>query len=857
MNDARFERIRAILSRALELPEEEGAAYLDAACADDPSLRPEIDRILNADQKRVRALRTGRLRDWMGGLPGGDVPDPAEHPRSVGPFRILHLLGEGGMGAVFLAEQENPIRRRVALKLIKLGMDTREVIARFEAERQALALMDHPHVAKVFDAGVSEEGRPYFVMEYVPGAPITEFCDQERLSIEERLALFKEVCQALHHAHQKGIIHRDVKPSNILVSRQDGRPAPKVIDFGVAKAVNQRLAERTMMTERGLVVGTPEYMSPEQAESTGLQVDTTTDVYSLGVLLYEILTGVLPLDREVMRQGGWDAIQRSIREKEPRRPSERVSGLGEDAAAVAANRSTTASGLRRRLRGDLDWIVLRALEKDRSRRYPSASELAADVERYLRSEVVTAGPPSTLYRMRKFAWRHRAALAAALVIVASLSFALMESNRQRAKAERARDQSEAVTQFLAETLGAADPRYQGRSTPVGDVLDRAAEGIEGKFDGQPLVEAELRTAIGKAYGGLGDFRSARVHLEAAVGIWRRETGIRNRKAYAAVNALGILSMKQGRYAEAESLLGGLLETERRSLGDDDPDLLDTMSNLATVFAGTGRREEAAALLREAAERELRTVGEESRETLGSLHNLALLYQESGRYAEAESLHVRVLAAQRRMLGPEHPEILTTQNSLAVLYVAVKRYPQAESLLTQIVGIRRRTLGPEHQETLNAMNNLASVEFDLGRFAKAARLHAAVLEVRRRVLGDEHPQTLISMGNLGDAYTWAGEPARGEPLLRSAVSIAARVLGEEHAIHSVTLRKYGVCLAHLGRHREAEAALLRAHALLLKRFGPDHERTRLAERDLADLYEAWGKAAEAAKWRREQVARAVE
>ncbi len=849
MTDPRFERLKDIIARALDLPETERGPHLERACAGDPSLRAEAERILAADPGKLRALQTGGLDPWLRAALEATPTPGADDPERVGPYRVLRVLGEGGMGVVYLAEQTGAIRRQVALKLIKLGMDTREVISRFEGERQALALMDHPHVAKVFDAGVSDQGRPYFVMEYAPGIPITEFCDRERLSMWDRLQLFSDVCLALQHAHQRGIIHRDVKPSNILVSMQQARPTPKVIDFGVAKAINQRLTERTVFTERGVFVGTPEYMSPEQAESTGSEVDTTTDVYSLGVLLYELLTGALPVDREEIRRGGWEAMQQRIRTQDPPRPSERVAALGEAGAGHASNRGASVTGLRRQLRGDLDWIVMKAIERERNRRYSSAAELAADVGRYLKHEAVLAGPPSTVYRVRKFARRHRTALAVAGIVFASLAIALVQSNQQRQTAERARDESEAVTQFLVQMLGAADPRNQGRSAPIGEILDRAAAEIEGQFDQQPVVKAGLRSAIGTAYGALGDFPSARKHLEAAVLTLQRELGVENRKTLSAMNELATVGERQGRYAEAESLEAIVLAVRRRTLGSDHPETLQSMANLALIWSGMGRRDEAMALTREALDGFLRVSGEENRETLETMHNLANNYREAGHLETAESLHVRVLSVQRRLLAADHPELLASLNSLAVLYLEMGRLSEAESLFVQTVEIRGRTLGPEHPETMTALNNLASVYSRRGRFREAKEVHHRILDARLRLLGEKHPHTLMSMGNLGDTYTQGGDPASGEPYLRRAAKVAELALGPAHAIYSATLRKLGVCLGKLERYVEAETTLLRAHTLIAEGYGAEHERTRVAERDLVDLYEAWGRDVEAGKWRR--------
>jgi serine/threonine protein kinase len=425
----REDRIHELQQALAKLDQTRWVSFLEAACPEDASLRVEV---LRRQRALVKEASEDRPFTSHGDEEGAQVPDSTTlanyfksairsalgsqsvaqlaRPTAIGPYRVLSLLGEGGMGVVYLAEQEQPIRRRVAVKVVKVGMDSREVLTRFASERQALALMTHPNIAKVLDAGWSEDGRPFFVMEYVAGIPITQYCDQQHLPMRARLELFRTVCEALHHAHQKGVLHRDIKPSNILVSVEDGHAVPHIIDFGVAKALNQRLAEETVFTQFGLLVGTPEYMSPEQAEMSPLGVDTTSDVYSLGVLLYELLVGALPFDSNFLRKAGYAEIQRIIREEEPPRPSTRLSGLGATASEVAKQRQTDVSALTRALRGDLDWITLKAMDKNRTRRYASASELAADVWRHLEMEPVLARPPSLMYRAGKFGRKHKVAL---------------------------------------------------------------------------------------------------------------------------------------------------------------------------------------------------------------------------------------------------------------------------------------------------------------------------------------------------------------------------------------------------------------------------------------------------------------
>ena len=461
---------RSIFLATLERGPDEWPTFLDEACGDDAELRGRVDQLLHADQA-MGSIHRGVAADPSATT---DLP-PGEAPGNViGPYKLLQQIGEGGMGTVYMAEQTHPVQRKVALKLIKAGMDSRQVIARFEAERQALALMDHPNIAKVLDAGTTEGGRPYFVMELVKGVPITAYCDLHHLTPRERLELFIPVCQAVQHAHQKGIIHRDMKPSNVMVCIYDGKPVPKVIDFGVAKATGSKLTERTLYTAFGAIVGTLEYMSPEQAVLDQLDVDTRSDIYSLGVLLYELLTGTTPLDRQRMKQVAILEMLRLIREEEAPRPSTRL-GTTEELPSIAANRGTEPKRLRGVLRGDLDWIVMKALEKDRARRYDTASAFAADVQHYLHDEPVLAGPPGAGYRARKFVRRNRGpVLAASLVLLALVggvigtSFGLLRAQEaRRAEAKRAKGNARPKRQPSGGSCRSKRPtRFWGRSSTI-------------------------------------------------------------------------------------------------------------------------------------------------------------------------------------------------------------------------------------------------------------------------------------------------------------------------------------------------------------------------------------------------------
>jgi eukaryotic-like serine/threonine-protein kinase len=685
----------------------------------------------------------------------------------IGPYYLLQSIGQGGMGEVWLAEQKEPVRRRVAIKLIKAGMDTREVVARFESERQALALMDHPAIAKVFDAGATPQGRPDFVMEYVNGVPITDYCDKHRMTPRERLELFIHVCEGVQHAHQKAIIHRDLKPSNILVCEVDRKPTPRIIDFGLAKATAYRLTAETMFTRVGALVGTPGYMSPEQADSTVLDVDTRTDVYSLGVVLYELLVGALPLD---LRQVAFDEVLRRLREEDAPRPSTKLRALGERSGVAAQNRGVDPDTLQRQLRGDLDAITLKALEKDRARRYAASSELAADIGRYLRNEPVAARPASVGYQARKYVRRHRVGVSVASAgAVLLVAFAVAQT-LQLQRTRRERDRADRITEFMTGMFKVSDPSAaRGNSITAREILDKASTDVGTGLNKDPELQAQMMHIMGDVYEKLGLFPQAESLLTRAVDIRRHVLGPGNRDTLTSMSLLGWVIHQQGRYPEAEKLIRETLDIRRRVFGPEARGTIKSMQNLAAILANEGHFDEAEKVDREALLIERRALGPEDPATLGSMTDLAnVLGNYEGHWAEAETLEREALDVQRRVLGPDDRGTLRAMMNPAAILDDEGHFAEAEKVERAALDIQRRIFGPEHRETLTGMVNLAGPLIHSGQYGNAEKLIRETLDIQRRVLGPEFPDTAMSTYNLAIVKLHTGKPDEALSLLHEAV-----------------------------------------------------------------------------------------
>lgn len=800
--------------------------------------------------------------------------DDSQLGSRIGRYRVLEKIGEGGFGVVYMAEQEEPVRRRVALKILKLGMDTRQIVARFEAERQALAMMDHPGIAKVHDAGATPAGRPFFVMELCAGRAITEFCDARHLSVRQRLELFGQVCQAVQHAHQKGLIHRDIKPSNILVAEVDGRPLAKVIDFGIAKATQARLTEKTLFTENRQLIGTPEYMSPEQAEGS-LDIDTRTDVYSLGVLLYELLTGSTPFSSRELRSAAFAEIQRIIREVEPPRPSTRLSQNADSIAGVAANRSVEPRRLGTLMRGELDWIVMKSLEKDRRRRYAAASDLAADVERFLADQPVLARPATRLYKLGKFARRNKLAVTAgaaiALALLAGLAAttamyvradrarALADTQRQRAERESAK--ARAINSFLVEDMLAAPNPWEGggRDVTVAGVLDKAAAQAEQRFADAPEVESVVRRTLADSYRALGLFREADPHYRRALELQRRAGSDGDTLLADTLRAEAANINHLGRPEEAEPIARDALARHTTLYGADSIAVAQSLEVLTDIQTARSQYKEAEQSVREALRIVEAAAANQDRDVMRArlTNTLGTVQMYLGDFKQAEATKLDALRQFRDSLSDKHPYAVQVLNDLGTVTTELERYDDTKRYYEEALPILVEQLGPEHQAVIISRRSLANSLSFLGRNDEAEMELQACIDIDERVRGELHPDTMATINSLATLYLRTRRHADAAPLLRSLHDRSTRSFGAGHA---ETL-KYASNLAwaetKLGNHAEAESLFRQSFTGFEASLGRTHPYTIDVLDSLAQLLDTMKRWPEAAAAVTDVIARMTE
>lgn len=847
-----WQRVKAVFEDLVDLPATERSVALERAAGGDVGLRASVEALLSAHERAGVFLDAPTLDAAAGRSP---APETGAAIGRIGPYEPLEVIGEGGFGTVYRARQDEPVRRVVALKVIKPGMDTREVIARFDGERQALALMDHPNIARVLDAGATGTGRPYFVMELVDGAPITEYCQARRCDLRRRLELMVRVCHAVQHAHQKGVIHRDLKPSNVLVTEHDGIATPKVIDFGIAKALHGSAVAGAPVTRADSPIGTPAYMSPEQADGVGSDIDTRADIYSLGVLLYELLTGVPPFDPRTLAGRSYAEVRRIIREVEPLRPSARLAALigrrtgkravpvrdadtatASDGAAerspiqtAAPQRAADSESWARTLGGDLDWIVMKCLEKDRTRRYASASELALELGRHLNDEPVSARPPTLRYRLTKFARRHRGTFVTITAIALALTLGLGASvagfvaavaarntaDEQRRLAEanadlagRAARRAEAVNTFLQEMLSAADPNLGAtHDLTVRESLDRALARLNaGALTDQPDVAAAVRLTIGRTYAGLAQFAAAEREIQASLTAYERLWGGNSLEFAEALQQRGVVRKLTARPAEAEPDMRRALDIVRARRAPHDPIVATYLNDLALALSDLHRAADAERLLREALAI-ARLPQNANRSILGEvLNNLGALRLAQSDWSAAEPWFREALEANRRLLGNLHPSVATILDNLAQARVGLEDMDGALAAYQEALAIRRRLFAAAHPDVATTLHNLAVLRYRLKQFAECEAALRESLAIFRDVYGWPHLDTLTVLDSLV-----------------SVVGMSPSRLNEAEALL-----------------RQAFDAVRDAQAL------PAARRAQLAAR-LADLYRAWGKPDQAAEW----------
>ena len=762
----RWERISSLFERLRDTPLQNREEFLRRECPDDPGMIADVLSLLEHHSDEFL-----ENPDHLVGVPRD--PTTPSTPSQIGPYKILAKLGSGGMGVVYLAEQQRPVERRVALKVIQQGMVTKQVLARFDTERQALALMSHPNIARVYDAGTTDQGSPYFVMEYVEGVPITEHCDRHRLGSRGRLELFADLCEGLQHAHQKGIIHRDIKAPNVLVTIEDERAVAKIIDFGISRLIDRRLTDATAHTELGQIIGTPEYMSPEQAEMTGQDIDTRTDIYSLGVLLYVLLVGEHPFDPTELRRVSFDELRRMIREDEPPRPSTRFMSLGERRLVVSRERKTDPGTFIRELRGDLDWIVMKALDKDRTRRYASAAEFAADIRRYLTDQPVAARPPGAAYQIGKFVRRHRVGVTAAGLMLTLLvlgtvgtTLGMLRAQKAQRTANTEAATSKAVVDYLFEIFGKADPEAGSLGDVTAEEILNAGRIQIDALETQPLVQARLAREIGRIYRANGEWSAARPLLERSLEINRQTTGVEDLDLLQSVNQLANLESVSRNFDRALPLYQEALEIARRALDPDSEPFATILKNLGDGLRRLGDYETARRHLRRSlAIRE----ANDSPKIAQSVAALAAVLVKLEEYDAAIPLYERSLEERRKSYTEGHLRIGLGHQLLAEALDKAGRLDEARLQYTQALAIFEDKLKPEHQYIRNAAFGLAGILAANEDHSNAEPLYRRALIIDEAKYGADAPQLVPTLGEYAACLRQLGRTDE-------AIALEARVAG---------------------------------------------------------------------------------